>query len=178
VLDIDDLVEDVRAASVEDTPVLAVREVLRRALERPDDLRAALPVTRAEFLPLHASDDVTILKVTWAPGMWVPPHDHLTWAAIGIYSGREDNTFYRRERRRIAPAGGQGVDTGDVLLLGDDVIHSVANPLGVCTGAIHVYGGNFLALERTDWDPDTLEEEGASADRSRWFDDWNERLGL
>ena len=67
---------------------------------------------------------------------------------------------------------------GDVALLGDDVIHSVTNPLTTCTAAIHVYGGNFFTRERSDWTMDTLELETDAVDRSRYFEEWNERLGL
>jgi len=34
--------------------------------------------------------DLTILNVVWTPGMVVYPHDHRTWAVIGLYGGRED----------------------------------------------------------------------------------------
>jgi predicted metal-dependent enzyme (double-stranded beta helix superfamily) len=29
------------------------------------------------------------------PGMTLGPHDHCMWAAIGVYTGGEDNTFFR-----------------------------------------------------------------------------------
>jgi predicted metal-dependent enzyme (double-stranded beta helix superfamily) len=45
-----------------------------------------------------------------------------------------------------------------VLLLGDDAIHGVDNPMRAYTGAIHVYGGDFFATPRSQWDADTLEE--------------------
>ena len=35
-----------------------------------------------------------------------------------------------------------------MLLLGDDVIHSVTNPREVLTGALHVYGGDFFDTPR------------------------------
>ena len=42
--------------------------------------------------------------------------------------------------------------------LGQDIIHSVTNPIPRLTGAIHVYGGDFFAIERSEWDPETLAE--------------------
>jgi predicted metal-dependent enzyme (double-stranded beta helix superfamily) len=46
------------------------------------------------------------------------------------------------------------------VLLGDDTIHSVANPrTHEFTGAIHVYNGDFVNQPRSQWDPDTLEEQ-------------------
>ena len=67
----------------------------------------------AELTTLYVSDELTVLKLVWAPGMWLQPHDHRMWAAIGIYGGQEDNTFYRRggggatsrDRRQGAPRG-------------------------------------------------------------------------
>jgi hypothetical protein len=44
------------------------------------------------------------------------------WAAIGIYRGREDNTFYRRGGTSLISSGGKQVTDGAVLMLGDDVI--------------------------------------------------------
>jgi predicted metal-dependent enzyme (double-stranded beta helix superfamily) len=80
------------------------------------------------------------------------------WAAIGIYGGREDNTFYRRHENTLVASGGRELHDRDVLLLGDDAIHAVRNPLARYTGAVHVYGGDFVATERSMWDPDTLVE--------------------
>jgi hypothetical protein len=44
-------------------------------------------------------------------------------------------------------------------MLGDDVIHSVHNPARYSyTGAIHIYGGDFVGTPRSQWDPSTLTE--------------------
>ncbi|HEX6312978.1 MAG TPA: hypothetical protein VF152_15295 [Acidimicrobiia bacterium] len=174
--DVDELVAGCRAAIAEDEPRLAVREALRQALGHGRDLEAALPATRAELTALHHSPDLTILKVVWAPGMSIQPHDHRMWAAIAIYGGQEDNAFYRRDGRRAVPSGGKVLRTGDVALLGDEVIHSVVNPLGTFTGAIHVYGGDFFARPRSDWDPDTLEELPEPLDSRAVFEAANRRL--
>jgi len=32
----------------------------------------------------------------------------------------------------------------------------VTNPIPRLTGAIHVYGGDFFATARSEWDPETL----------------------
>jgi predicted metal-dependent enzyme (double-stranded beta helix superfamily) len=178
VFDVDELVAECRTALDEPTPVLAVRDVLERALTRRDEIERALPATRAEFTKLHVSDELTVLKLVWAPGMWLGPHDHRMWAAIGIYGGQEDNAFYRRADTRVAPTGAKVLRAGDVALLGDDVIHSVTNPLTTFTAAIHVYGGNFFTRERSDWTMDTLELDTEVVDRSRYFEEWNEKLGL
>jgi predicted metal-dependent enzyme (double-stranded beta helix superfamily) len=84
-------------------------------------------------------------------------------AVIGMYGGREDNMFWRRvsnpTKFQIEAAGGQALGTGDVAILGRDVIHSVVNPLARISGAIHVYDGEFLSVERSMWDAETLMEK-------------------
>jgi hypothetical protein len=104
------------------------------------------------------------------------PHDHGTWALIGLYRGREDNTFYRRSPEGLQVAGGKQLETGDTGLLGKSVIHAVVNPLPVFTGAIRIYGGDFFGTPRSDWDPETLQERAYDNERARkGFEDANER---
>jgi predicted metal-dependent enzyme (double-stranded beta helix superfamily) len=107
----------------------------------------------------YLSPTLTVLNAVWPPGMTLYPHNHRMWAAIGIYGGQEDNTFYRRREGRLVPSGGKELHQRDVVLLGDDTIHAVHNPLRRYTGAIHIYGGDFVNIERSQWDPKTLVEE-------------------
>ena len=102
---------------------------------------------------------LTVLNVLWPPLFSLLPHDHRMWAAIGIYGGSEDNTFYRRQGSAIVRSGEKELSVGDVLLLGDDTIHAVHNPRRAYTGAVHVYGGDFINTPRSQWDAKTLEEE-------------------
>ena len=46
-----------------------------------------------------------------------------------------------------------------VVSSSENLIHSVTNPLPLPTRAIHVYGGNFFALERSEWNLTTLIEQ-------------------
>jgi predicted metal-dependent enzyme (double-stranded beta helix superfamily) len=178
VFDVDEFVEECRGALGENEPRLALRDLLERTVCRGDELERVLPARRGELTPLHTSPDLTVLKVIWAPGMSIYPHDHRMWAAIGIYRGREDNTFFRRAGDEIVRSGTKESTDGDVLLLGDDVVHAVENPLSECTGAIHVYGGDFFNREMSQWDPETLEPEAEITPPARFFEAANERLGL
>lgn len=160
-LDIDQLIADFQAARGETEPRRAVREVLGRALASPGEVAEALDPTEGGITLLHHADDLTVIHVVWAPGMTLYPHDHRMWAAIGIYAGQEDNAFYRRSgpgERTLVESGGKQVATGDVLVLGDDTIHSVTNPLRTLTAAIHVYGGDFVNEPRSQWGPGPREE--------------------
>ena len=51
-----------------------------------------------------------------------------------------------------------GMMEKDAHPLGPDIIHSVTNPIPRLTGAIHVYGGDFFRLPRSEWDPEDLTE--------------------
>lgn len=87
------------------------------------------------------------------------PHNHQMWANIGIYTGREDNIFWRRTPGGIRACGAEALFEGDTAALPVDAIHSVSNPLQRFTGAIHVYGGDYFDTVRSQWNPETLEEE-------------------
>jgi predicted metal-dependent enzyme (double-stranded beta helix superfamily) len=104
------------------------------------------------------------------------PHDHRMWALIGLYGGRENNTFYRRSPAGLQVAGGKQLEIGHTVLFGESLIHSVVNPLRVFTGAIHIYGGDFFGTPRSDWDPETLQERPYDVERARkLIADANER---
>lgn len=139
---------------------LAASEAMKHAFADPAGVMAALgKPEKAGITPLYRTGELTVLNVVWAPYATIRPHNHQTWAVIGIYDGREDNIFWRRrEDGRIEAAGAKSLSTGDVTPLGKDVIHSVVNPIDRLTGAIHVYGGDFFTIARSEWDPETLTE--------------------
>jgi predicted metal-dependent enzyme (double-stranded beta helix superfamily) len=112
--------------------------------------------------------------------MTVMPHNHEMWAVIGIYTGREDNILWRRIENeaggKIEAAGAKALSEQDVIPLGHDIIHSVTNPIPRLTGAIHVYGGDFFQVERSEWDPETLLECPYDAAKTiRLFEEANAR---
>ena len=165
---VDHFIADCQVALTQGSPELAIREILERTVASPSELEAALGTPRqAQIATLHHDRDLTILNIVWTPGMAVYPHDHRMWALIGLYGGREDNTFYRRSPGGLQVAGGKQLERGDTALLGKTVIHAVQNPLRVFTGAIHIYGGDFFGTPRSDWDPETLEERPYDVERAR-----------
>ena len=140
-----------------------MREVVAGAVSNSAAVLKALgEPQRAEIQRLYCAADLTILNVIWGPKMTLMPHDHRMWAVIGIYTGREDNIFWRRiegsGQGRIEAAGARALSTGDAVSLGRDVVHSVTNPIPRLTAALHVYGGDFFAQSRSEWDPETLLE--------------------
>jgi len=163
VFDLDRFIADCRTAVSLDATHKSVCEIVARAVSDPAAVIAGLgALARAEVQNLHNSAELTILNVIWGPGMTIMPHNHLMWAVIGIYTGREDNIFWRRvpgqDGGRIEAAGAKSLGERDVEPLGREIIHTVTNPLPRLTGAIHVYGGDFFAASRSEWDPETLLE--------------------
>jgi predicted metal-dependent enzyme (double-stranded beta helix superfamily) len=171
----------IAARAAEDSHVPA-REVLKRTLAEPGAfLRAIGEPKQAGIETLYRSDSLTVLNVVWGPLMMVPIHDHTVWAAIGVYTGREDNIFWRRlppdSRVGLEAAGARTLGPGDVVPLGPDIVHSVANPMERLTGAIHVYGGDFFDAPRKEWDAETLTERPLDmAGLKRRFADSNRRI--
>jgi predicted metal-dependent enzyme (double-stranded beta helix superfamily) len=172
-----DIVARCYTALDEHTPPLAVRDVLDELVADHAALEQALgPVERGGITTLHNAADLTILHVAWTPGMTLNPHEHRMWAVIGMYGGQEDNSFYRRGTGGLEPAGGRELPAGEVLVLGDDVIHSVANSRRDFAVALHVYGGDFFSVERSEWDFDTYDERPRDLERTlRLFEEANAR---
>jgi predicted metal-dependent enzyme (double-stranded beta helix superfamily) len=168
-----------RTALQQDASYKLVREVVARAVSDPAAVLKGLgEPKRAEIQTLCRSDNLTILNVIWGPRMTLLPHNHQMWAVIGIYTGREDNIFWRRvpgrQGGKVEAAGARALCEKDAEPLGRDIIHSVTNPIARLTGAIHVYGGDFFAVSRSEWDPESLLEERYDVDRvMRQFEESN-----
>jgi predicted metal-dependent enzyme (double-stranded beta helix superfamily) len=176
--DRDRFVEECVAAHREGEPQAAVREVLERAVKSPGDVLAGLGTPeRAGLDVLVRSPTLTIFAAHWAPRQSLPAHDHRMWALIGLYTGREDNIFWRRERGSVAAVAANVLFAGDVATLPADAVHSVTNPLPRFTGGIHIYGGDFFATPRSQWHAETLVEEPSDgATILAMFERENERL--
>jgi predicted metal-dependent enzyme (double-stranded beta helix superfamily) len=62
----------------------------------------------------------------------------------------------------------------EAVPLGRDIIHSVTNPIPRLTGALHVYGGDFFGVPRSEWDPETLREQDYDVEKlQRLFEEAN-----
>jgi predicted metal-dependent enzyme (double-stranded beta helix superfamily) len=180
--DLQRFITDCRGALGEDRPERAIRELAARVVREPAAVLKALgEPERAQIQKLYHAPDLTILNVIWAPHMTLMPHDHRMWAVIGMYAGREDNIFWRRVGEapgRIEAAGARALSNGDVVSLGHDIIHSVTNPIPRLTAALHIYGGDFFAQSRSEWDPETLQERPFDGEKAqRLFEEANARRG-
>ncbi len=160
---LDQFIEDCKTAYAEDSSHKAVQEIISRAVSEPGQVIQGLgEPTKGGVHKLYHSDSLTILNVVWAPRMTLLPHNHNMWAVIGVYTGREDNIFWRKLEDdgdgQIEAAGAKSMAAGEATPLGKDIIHSVTNPTSLFTGALHVYGGDFYDAHRSEWEPECLTE--------------------
>jgi predicted metal-dependent enzyme (double-stranded beta helix superfamily) len=140
-----------RQALAESDPVPAVRDVVAQVLAQPDVLPAALGPQRGP-LTWFQSPELTVQCLVWPGGVITPPHEHRMWAVIGICHGQEDNTWWRRRPGGVEQTGGRQLMAGELVVLGPEAIHAVANPCSHPTVGIHVYGGDINASVRSEWD--------------------------
>ena len=157
--DLEKFLSDCCDAVEQDPSHRAVREVAAQAVADPSAVLNGLgEPQRAGVTALYQSDKLTVLNVVWGPLMTVPAHNHEMWAVISVYTGREDNIFWRRiedeSGTTIEAAGAKSLGVKDAEPLGRDVVHSVVNPVDRLTGAIHLYGGDFFEVDRLEWDPE------------------------
>jgi predicted metal-dependent enzyme (double-stranded beta helix superfamily) len=180
--DLERFIADCRAIQRKGDNEPAIHELLARAVSDPAAVLKGLGEPgRAAVTRLYHGDDLTILNVVWGPCMTIMPHNHQMWAVIGVYTGREDNIFWRRLQGdgegRVEAAGAKALSVKDCAPLGRDIIHSVTNPIPRLTGAIHVYGGDFFNVPRSEWEPESLVEMPYSVEKAmRLFEESNSRL--
>jgi len=169
---IETFIEDCRSAVAKDPTHKAISDIMGRAMDDKAGVMKDLgEPTEGGVFPLYRGPDVTIINVIWPSGMIIQPHNHDMWANIGVYTGREDNIFWRRLKDdpegRIEAAGAKTIGEGEFKPLGADIIHSVINPLGRFTGALHVYGGDFFDAHQSEWDKEDLHEYPRDMDAVR-----------
>jgi predicted metal-dependent enzyme (double-stranded beta helix superfamily) len=181
--DLDRFIADCREAVGADASHRLVREVVERAVADPAAVLKGVGEPRAAGVErIYHAPELTILNVVWGPMMTIMPHEHRMWAVIGVYTGAEDNMFWRRigdepGHSRVEAAGARSLRVGDAEPLGRDIVHSVTNPIPRLTGAIHVYGGDFFAVTRSEWDPEALTERPYDVEKNmRLFIEANARL--
>ena len=169
--EIDKFIEECKKAVIDPNCNNIIRELVGSAVADKGSLMAAIgEPKRGSVNRLYVSEELTILNIVWAPRMTLKPHNHNMSAVIGLYTGREDNIFWRRVKGEteglVEAAGAKSLGEGDVAPLGKNIVHSVTNPLDRCTGALHVYRGNFFEKPRSEWSPEDLKEKPYDVERN------------
>jgi 3-mercaptopropionate dioxygenase len=143
------------------TPLTApdpVRDVLHGALADGDwlDERYLRRETDREWAlhPLHRSGRCSIVVAVFRPGAAAPIHDHGTWAVIGIYRGRERETWFRHTDSGLAEVRSFVNPTGAVSVVPTGMIHTVQALDDQDAVSLHVYGTDIVTQERSMFDLD------------------------
>ena len=152
---VDSFLGDLHTANADASPRHAVHDVVARAVSDPGAVAQVFgPLTRGQSTVLFRSADLLVLHIVWPPEISVDPHEHNLWAVMGIYRGVEDNTFFRRtDDGVIEQQGTVRLEPRDTRIMGEEAIHAVDIPTLAPTGAIHVYGGDLITVERSEFDP-------------------------
>ena len=67
---------------------------------------------------------------------------------------------------KVEAAGAKSFGERDAEPIGWEIIQSVTNPLSPLTGAIHIDSGDFFAVSRSEWDPETLLERNYEIEKN------------
>src|SRR5688572_23230414 len=116
---VDLFLDSCRAAAAATDAQKVVRELVAEAVSDPAAVATAFgDPEHAGLHVLYRAPDLTVLDFTWAPWMCFKPHNHCMWSVVGIFSGREDNVFWRRAGNGIEAAGARSLGSREVTVLG------------------------------------------------------------
>ena len=165
--DLADRIRDASAPGAGPDPE-RVRDLLREALDAPADWihPAYQQLVEGEYAlyPVYRAEDgrCSMLVVVLRPGIPLPVHNHGSWAVIGVYKGREHETWFRRVDDGSVPGRAQlEVDQtfinerGTASVVPDGRIHTVEAMDGQQAVSIHVYGTDIVTQQRSEFDPVT-----------------------
>jgi predicted metal-dependent enzyme (double-stranded beta helix superfamily) len=168
VTSIHDLADRIRDASAPGTgpDPERVRDILQEALASPGDWidPAYQQLGEGDYAlyPVYRATDgrCSMLVVVLRPGTPLPVHDHGSWAVIGVYQGREQETWFRRVDDGTVPGRAQlEVEQrfvnrrGTVGVVPDGRIHTVEAMDGQQAVSIHLYGTDIVTQQRSEFDP-------------------------
>lgn len=165
-----DITEFVRATD-EDVSKIGEESELLRSIRQNLTALLSSEIPEGAFIPrtdkyamnlIHAPKDrsFSIIAGVWQPGQTTPIHDHLTWALVGVYKGKEKESIFRRiddykneKLAKLEMVSEKVNGPGHITVLGEKGIHRVDNPFGEPTWTIHVYGRDIGNVERHSYDP-------------------------
>ncbi|HET9540806.1 MAG TPA: cysteine dioxygenase family protein [Candidatus Limnocylindria bacterium] len=143
-----------------------VRAILSEALATPGDWidPAYQHLGEGEYAlyPVYRAEDgrCSMLVAVLRSGTPLPVHNHGSWAVIGVYKGREHETWFRRVDDGSVPGRAQvEVDQtfenerGTASVVPDGRIHTVEAMDGQQAVSIHVYGTDIVTQQRSEFDP-------------------------
>ena len=139
-----------------------VRDVLQDALAGGDWLDECYLRRDADrewaLHPLHRSARCSVVVAVFRPGAAAPIHDHGTWAVIGTYRGRDQETWVRRTDSGLAELRTFVNPAGAVSVVPAGMIHTVRALDDRDAVSLHVYGTDIVTQERSMFDRDGREQ--------------------
>lgn len=146
----------------------AVRQYMAQVLRDHDAgqildvLNAAIPAgaSLGEMI-VHQGDRLTVLFARVPAHFRSAVHNHTVCAAIGQLTGSETSTVYDLDDSgELKVAERVTTHAGEVVTLPQDAIHHIENPEETPSCALHVYAGDFSAIQdrRSLWTGPALQE--------------------
>ena len=166
--ELDQFIADCRTASAE-TSRTAVRDVVSRAIAAPNGILKALGEPKgAGTTILYRTPELSIFNIVWGPGQMTTPHNHHMWAVIGLYTGREDNIYWRKTGGEpgLQAANARSLGAGECELLGPELIHSVEairGLIGARTTAHSLAWATTIQAQLVDHPNDTHDSQRIAA---------------
>ncbi|MFB6312078.1 MAG: hypothetical protein ABEH64_12965 [Salinirussus sp.] len=118
----------------------------------------------AQWLLYRRENKLSLFTLALPPGVETPVHDHLAWGLVGIYSGAQEEEFYRRVddgENDIGPANLEHLRTEEMhvgdfyeLVPPDNDIHQVQTSSNVPSVSVHLLGADVGCIQRHQFDPD------------------------
>ena len=113
-----------------------------------------------QWLVFRAADrTLSLFSLVVPPGAMTPVHDHLAWGLVGVYSGNQDEEFYRPGGGRLELGRRRPLDPGDfyTLLPPRDDIHRVRTTSPETSVSIHLLANDTGCVWRHTYDEQTGE---------------------
>lgn len=159
-----------QAMAASNNPEAAAKAFLEKALrdysmeEIAEVLDGAIPAgASVGEMIVHSSPELTMLYARVPPRFESGIHNHTVFACIGQLEGTEVSTVYKQEDG-LSPVETLVAVAGSVISLPADVIHHIENPGNTTGRSLHIYGGDFKALndDRSLWDVESHDEQAFS----------------
>jgi len=152
--DLDDFVAEAIAISKQDDAYTKIKQLMLATFTQADKVAAAIGDKYGKDVILYEDEKISIWHVYFDPTNVVPPHDHQTDVAIGIYQGTERNFIFQRTEESLTLETIQDMSPGDTLFLSPETIHAAGTATQEPVQGIHIYMAALTKISRSlfDWE--------------------------
>ena len=152
--DLDGFVAEAIAISKQDNAYTKIKQLMLATFTQADKVAAAMGDKFGKDVILYEDENISIWNVYFDPANVVPPHDHQTDVAIGIYQGTERNFIFQRTEDTLELETIKDMAPGDTLFLSPDAIHAAGTATQEPVQGIHIYMAALTTINRSlfDWD--------------------------